>query len=167
MLHPSGHKCLELPGQQLAPLWPGKEEGKEGPNICGGLPWVQHPAENSTSFISFLSGPNYPPITGDKAKLREVTGLAKVTQPLSGRADTPVPMHFPDAVTTLCHCVKTITPDTGPECLKLQVIPKPPPLPQKNLSWGHLCLQARLDFPAWLWPHRPWLSAPGAHGRSW
>lgn len=95
---------------------------------------------------------NYAPIMDDKAKPREVTGLAKVTQPLSGRANTQV--KDPGTVKHMCHCVKTLKPTTFPEGLKLSSTSEtsPNPGPPRSLSWGHGCQPAWLDLPAWLCP---------------
>lgn len=109
---------------------------------------------------------NHAPIMDDKAQPREVTGLAKVTQPLSGRANTQV--RDPGTVKHMCHCVKTLKPTTFPEGLKLSSRSEtsPNPRPPRSLSWGHRCQPAWLDLPAWLCSPRrpsPRFPAPGTH----
>lgn len=107
---------------------------------------------------------NYAPIMDDKAKPREVTGLAKVTQPLSGRANTQV--RDPGTVkhVSLCENSKANHISRMPETLlHVRDLPKPPPSPEPQLGTplpaglaGSPCLALPpvLRFPA-----------PGTHGQ--
>lgn len=94
---------------------------------------------------------NYPIIMDDKAGLREVKGLAEVTQPLSGNADTQV-LVLLDAKTWHVepHCatsVKTVKPTVFPEYLKLSSKSKSSQHPHVKPHLGTPLPGSLLGFP--------------------
>lgn len=85
-----------------------RREGGRHPIFLGPSLWARHPAKD-LQFVSF------PPSMDGEAGPREVIGLAKVTQLLSGGAHTPVPV----LLTQRQSGERTRKPTSFPECLKL------------------------------------------------